>query len=193
MKAERTAYQRLIDDLRNDGRAVKDDGTVAQAQCPAHDDNTPSLSVTAIEGRVLVHCHAGCQTDLILAALGRNRADLFDTPRGTSYRYSDGRIVNRKPNKAFSQQGNTGGSALYRVEKIGDAATVYVCEGEQDVDAIKAAGAAAVCSAMGAGKAHLADWKPLSGKDVIVVADRDVPGCKHARDVVASWLASLPV
>ena len=30
------------------------------ACCPAHDDKTPSLSITEISDGVLIHCHAGC-------------------------------------------------------------------------------------------------------------------------------------
>ncbi len=33
------------------------------ARCPAHEDRTPSLSVTERDGRVLVNCFAGCPTD----------------------------------------------------------------------------------------------------------------------------------
>lgn len=42
-----------------------------QAKCPAHEDNTPSLSVSV--GRtqpVVLTCHAGCEADAILAELG---------------------------------------------------------------------------------------------------------------------------
>lgn len=184
MSANATAYQRLLDDLRNDGRVVKENSVwQASAQCPAHDDNNPSLSVTGIAGQVLVHCHAGCKTSAVMAALGRGMGDLFDDRKGTSYRYSDGRVVSRKPDKAFYQSGNTKGEALFHVEKIGDAQTVYVAEGEKDVLAIEAAGGVAVCSAMGAGKAHLADWSPLAGKDVVVIADCDDSGSKHAIQV----------
>ena len=44
------------------------------AQCPLHDDQTPSLSISAgKDGKVLVHCHAGCnQRDVFIAVL-RNR------------------------------------------------------------------------------------------------------------------------
>ncbi len=38
-------------------------------QCPAHRDSTPSLSVRGGDGRLLVHCFAGCDLDAILAAL----------------------------------------------------------------------------------------------------------------------------
>ena len=46
--------------------------TVGQmSQCPAHSDSYPSLSVTeGDDGRVLIHCFGGCETDDILAELG---------------------------------------------------------------------------------------------------------------------------
>ncbi len=37
--------------------------------CPAHDDERPSLSVTGRNGRVLVHCHAGCEQRAVIEAL----------------------------------------------------------------------------------------------------------------------------
>jgi putative DNA primase/helicase len=40
------------------------------APCPAHDDRTPSLSIRdAEDGRILVHCHAGCDQEQVIAAL----------------------------------------------------------------------------------------------------------------------------
>ena len=39
------------------------------ACCPAHEDRTPSLSICDGEDRVLVHCHAGCEQDQVIAAL----------------------------------------------------------------------------------------------------------------------------
>lgn len=40
------------------------------ARCPAHDDSTPSLSLAiANDGKLLVHCHAGCLQDAVIAAL----------------------------------------------------------------------------------------------------------------------------
>ena len=53
-------------------------GDQAVARCPVHDDRTASLSVgRGDDGRVLLHCHAGCATDDVLAALGLIAADLF--------------------------------------------------------------------------------------------------------------------
>jgi putative DNA primase/helicase len=39
------------------------------ALCPAHDDSTPSLSITQADDKVLVHCFAGCSQQAVLAAL----------------------------------------------------------------------------------------------------------------------------
>ncbi|GEM_PF-2886310 len=37
--------------------------TVYAAKCPSHDDRTASLSISeGQDGRVLIHCHAGCGT-----------------------------------------------------------------------------------------------------------------------------------
>ena len=48
------------------------------ARCPAHEDRDPSLSIgIGRDGRVLVHCHAGCAPLDILAAVGLEMADLF--------------------------------------------------------------------------------------------------------------------
>ena len=48
------------------------------ARCPAHHDKTPSLSVRELpDGRVLVHCFAGCDVHDILAAVGLSLRDLF--------------------------------------------------------------------------------------------------------------------
>ncbi len=41
------------------------------AKCPAHDDKRASLAVRELDdGRVLVHCFAGCDTENVLAAVG---------------------------------------------------------------------------------------------------------------------------
>ena len=48
------------------------------ARCPAHDDRSPSLAIKDCDdGRVLVHCHAGCETEDVLSAVGLTFADLM--------------------------------------------------------------------------------------------------------------------
>lgn len=195
-----TAMDRLLDALRSHGSTVDDRGASIKAQCPSHDDGNPSLSIgTRRDGKgVIVKCHAGCDTPTVLQAIGFTMSDMFDddAPREVfaprrDYRYPDGRVVHRKPNKQFPQSGNLKGNSLFHADCIGDAQHVYVCEGEKDCEAIEQlAGAVAVCASMGAGKAHLADWSPLKGKDVTVIADRDEPGRKHAAQV-AELLADI--
>jgi len=49
-----------------------------QACCPAHNDKGPSLSIRETEdGRVLVHCFAGCSVHEVLSAVGLEISDLF--------------------------------------------------------------------------------------------------------------------
>lgn len=183
-----SAREGLDDALRGAGKYV--DGK--KARCPAHDDNNASLSIgDRRDGKgIVLKCHAGCDYRDVLTALGMSPRDLFDddgmrevySPK-RDYRYPDGRVVHRKPDKSFPQSGNTKGNQLFHADRIGSAETVYWPEGEKDVEAIEAAGGVAVCSAMGAGKAKLADLSPLRGKHVIVVADKDAPGRQHAREV----------
>lgn len=69
-------------------------------QCPAHEDRSASLSVSeGKDGRALLKCHAGCELDSILGALGLTVADISpakDAPSGKRkpqiravYRYVD--------------------------------------------------------------------------------------------------------
>ena len=46
------------------------------ARCPAHPDRNPSLSISLKEGKVLVHCFAGCAPEAVLEALGLTWRDL---------------------------------------------------------------------------------------------------------------------
>ena len=52
------------------------------ALCPAHDDKQPSLSINeGADGRILIHCHAGCPTEIVLRTLGMVFRDLFPKRR----------------------------------------------------------------------------------------------------------------
>jgi len=73
--------------LRGRGMKVRPGGESQwQAFCPVHEadgqGHKPSLSVgTGDDGRVLIHCHAGCPTESVLAALGLKPADLMPSKR----------------------------------------------------------------------------------------------------------------
>lgn len=55
------------------------------ACCPAHDDKRPSLGVKLTnDGKILVHCFAGCDVQSIVSAIGLTLADLM--PEDSSYR-----------------------------------------------------------------------------------------------------------
>src|SRR4051794_38704145 len=71
------AYQRVTAAL---GRVTGFQPGRAQGawRCPAHDDGTPSLSVNLGDKGVVLHCHAGCRAEDVVAALGLQMFDLFD-------------------------------------------------------------------------------------------------------------------
>lgn len=63
------------------------------ARCPAHDDRDPSLSIRELDdGRILLHCFAGCDVHAIVSAVGMKLSDLFP-PRPLL----DGRAPERNP------------------------------------------------------------------------------------------------
>lgn len=68
-------------------KGVKTHGDSWVARCPAHGDRNPSLSVSVGgDGRVLLHCHAGCTLNAIVASIGIAARDLF--PDTSPYRPS---------------------------------------------------------------------------------------------------------
>ena len=67
-----------VDDFLSRLECYSVSGTGWMGLCPGHDDHTPSLSISiGADGRILLHCHAGCEPDAICAALGLNLSDLF--------------------------------------------------------------------------------------------------------------------
>lgn len=184
-------------------------------KCPAHADGDPSLSLSQGSKGAIVTCHAGCRTEDVMAAIGLTMADLFDAPANGKrdepvavYHYVDESKTHlydvlRYANKQFRQRrpdGNGGWEwklgdvrrVLYRlpqlIEGVAAGRPVFVVEGEKDVHAIEMAGGLATCNSGGAGK-----WRPeyaehFVGADVLIVADNDPAGTKHAADVEASMV-----
>ncbi len=81
----RSSLERVRQAIDSLGLAVRDARADSfMACCPVHGDKTPSLHVSWTRGHssgaVLLHCHAGCDTAVIVDALGLAWADLFDDP-----------------------------------------------------------------------------------------------------------------
>jgi 5S rRNA maturation endonuclease (ribonuclease M5) len=196
---------------------VKPCGNGWKALCPAHDDQKQSLHVSeGKDGRVLIHCHAGCSVNNICQALGIDLRDLFpQKPKvyagGKSpivatydYRAANGKLlfqVCRTADKRFFQRRPDGKGGwinglgdvkpvLYRLPEVLQALkqgeTIFIPEGEKDVDNLARLGLAATCNPMGAGKwrDHYSNW--LKGANVVILPDNDEPGRKHAQQVAQS-------
>ncbi len=58
------------------------------ARCPAHEDRSPSLAIKdGDDGRVLIHCFAGCETEDVLSALGMTFSDVMPERIGDEHSY----------------------------------------------------------------------------------------------------------
>jgi hypothetical protein len=203
--------------LRERGCSVRTLGDDrARATCPNHRDQRPSLAITRAEDRALLKCFAGCRTGAIVEALGLRIADLFrvGAERHTSsagvvatydyvatdgaalqkVRYADKRFRWRTidPAARSGYRWNMDGHVprLYREADLGGATRVFVVEGEKAVDRLRAIGLVATCGHAGAGT-----WRPdwstrlhaAGCRELIVLADNDAPGRRHAEAVAGSW------
>lgn len=138
----------------------------------------------------------------------------------TTYDYRDGHGVVRfqvvrsfrDGRKTFWQRHQVGGAwingrgdnpwLLYRLPEVAKAdptKTVFIVEGEKDVDTVLRLGAVATCNPCGAGKWNYvaeAARTTLAGRDVVIVADNDEPGKRHAeavRDALTGVCRSIQV
>lgn len=171
-----------------------------------HADADPSLSATDRDGKLLLSCKSGCTNDQVIVAL-RERG-LWGTKASggkqevARYRYVDRQgqhlfdVIRYEP-KDFRQQAADGSWSLrnvepviYRLDEVIPAIergeTIWIVEGEKDVDALRGLGIVATCNPMGAGKwvdRYAADFV---GATVVVVADRDEPGRQHAKAIARS-------
>jgi putative DNA primase/helicase len=186
-------------------------GSSWMAECPAHEDRNPSLSIREVDGKVLLHCHAGCtQRDVIdaLKARGLWQPERPENPRiVATYDYTDEhgnllyQVVRYQP-KDFKQRrpDGCGGwvwrksarQVLYRLPEVLEAPIVFVVEGERDVETLREHGLVATTNAGGA-KAH---WAPqytesLRGHEVILIPDNDAPGRKRVLNIARALLGKV--
>jgi putative DNA primase/helicase len=194
------SLQRLLDRLEG----VRGNGNGWMARCPAHADKNPSLSIHERDGRILLHCHAGCTLESVLAAARVEARELFaNAPTqphiAAEYDYQDEseqllfQVVRYEP-KGFRQRrpdGNGGWiwnlngirRVLYRLPEVVKSPFVLICEGEKDCDAARTMGLVATCNSGGAGKWHAEYGEVFRGKRACIIADADDPGRKHAQQV----------
>ena len=67
------------------------------ACCPAHDDKSPSLVIKDCDdGKVLIHCFAGCETADVLSTVGLTFADLMPERVGDKHSYKPQRFDARQ-------------------------------------------------------------------------------------------------
>jgi len=187
-------------------------GACWMACCPSHDDRNPSLSLRDAEGKVLVHCHAGCSQEVVIDAL-RNRG-LWESavgPQGrrivATYDYTDEsgellyQIVRLAP-KDFRQRrpGPDGDwiwkksrqQVLYRLPEVLEAPIVFVVEGEKDVETLRGHGFAATTNAGGANAAWLPCFtEALRGREVILIPDNDPPGRSRVVTIARAILGTV--
>ena len=177
--------------------------------CPAHNDKTPSLSVTQNSNKMLIYCHAGCSEKAILQKLGLNESNLFLNNKVerqiiTTYPYKDAEgnilfeVVRYKP-KSFKQRRPDGrGGFIWNLEgvkpvlyhlpdiliavRVGD--TIYLTEGEKDADRLWSLGLTATTNPMGASKWKAQYTETLIGAKVILLPHTDAEGRKHALKVI---------
>ena len=85
---------------------------------------------------------------------------------------------------------------LYRLPELVAAdpsLPVFVCEGEKDVDRLRAQGLVATTCPQGAGKWRLADSQALTGREVVILPDHDRAGIQHAHEVAADLVTRAKV
>lgn len=185
-------------------------GTGWVARCPAHDDTAPSLSLRDADGKVLVHCHAGCGQREVINAL-ENIGLWHDREEQMSgivqtYDYTDptGKLlyqVLRYEPKSFKQRypdGNGGWvwrknkhQVLYRLPEVLEAPIVFLVEGERDVETLRSCGFVATTDAGGAQAPWLSEFTDaLRSREVIIVPDNDEPGWKRAATISRALLGA---
>ncbi len=192
--------------------------TSFKASCPAHNDRHPSLSVSeGCDGRALMKCHAGCQIEDVVQSMGLEMKDLYPPKehpafkngehghgRGrvvATYDYGDFQVLRKEP-KDFTQRRPDGKGGwiydlkgvkrrLYQLPRLQAAdpdATVYIPEGEKDVNRLVALGLVATCNPGGAGKWREEYSESLRGRNVVILPDNDQAGRDHAERVARSLI-----
>jgi hypothetical protein len=203
----RSYYSQSFPGIRWNGKSE------AQVKCIFHDDGkTPSLAINCQTGEFhCFGCEAkGSVFDFHMRQKGLTFPeaviDLADISgvkdhrkHAAEYSYTDEngkpvfvirRFLNDDSSKtfrAFSPDGKPGLNGAkplpYHLPELVKSETVYICEGEKDVETLRKQGLTATTNPFGAGK-----WQPelnawFKGKNIIILGDNDEPGRKHGLSV----------
>lgn len=85
---------------------VKKTASGWMANCPCHDDRNASLSISeGKNGIVLLYCHAGCQTESIVSAIGLSLGDLFQEKKTPPLKVYTGTTRKETEYKYFDESG----------------------------------------------------------------------------------------
>jgi len=189
--------------------------------CPGHDDRDRSLKITpTADGKILLHCFAGCDNVHICQSIGLTLADLFlnkdkqgrittnvynyeDTERNIIYQ-----VCRTLPKGFYQRRADGKGDFIYDLKGI--TPTIYhqpdiltaiasgepvivIPEGERDVDnCFLQFGIPATCNSGGAGKWRSGYGDYFKGaQTVVVIADKDTAGRDHARSVAESLIGKV--
>lgn len=76
--------------------------------CPAHADTDPSLAISETQdGRVLVHCFAGCGGAEVMSAIGMTLSDLYpDGATGEWFSFGRERKIQKKSDDRLNVEKN---------------------------------------------------------------------------------------
>jgi hypothetical protein len=154
--------EKLLDRLER----VTKSGSDFKALCPAHDDRTPSLSISESDGgRVLVHCHAGCKTQDVLNAIGLDMRDIMPESNG---------IYTSTVSTPSQCRYGVDVSTPYSIDGVDVDAGKYFKTAEEAIDSL--------CNYLGA---YSQNWKytDTNGEPVAVVLRWDTESSKEIRPV----------
>lgn len=177
-----------------------------QCRCNNHKDDKASLTITEEDNKILMHCHAGCDTKDILAAVGLTEKDLFNNvqekPRVVAeYIYKDEqgnplyKVLRYEPKNFIQAKYNNGNwvfkmndvrYVLYNLPNVIKSDVVYFVEGEKDADNLNSIGLVATTSVSGASsfKKRAKEYcEFLKDKIVYIIPDNDKAGYKYAEDI----------
>lgn len=104
-----------------EGLGARRSGSGWKAPCPAHEDDNPSLSISEADGKILLHCHAGCTQAAVIEAL-RERGLWFEghahvESQQRAYGQAKQRASNRRIVAEYDYR-NRSGAMLYQVVRF---------------------------------------------------------------------------